>query len=473
MVQMCILQMSWIRPCQIAHSWCKQNKRKILGTHLTKMYQVLQSLIYNQQSSDLRFWCESDVIWVLFFGSLFETEEREKCSPAIWCVFAPDPTPKQPRLCFTRYIIQGVEARKENAPKAIFQAKLIFLPKFSISFEKHVSPCAGSNFWEPSPRCFPTNYVQLCEVPSSHQHKRLLFWCNLVEEWALTAKWDLSEICAHFHKALCWGAFLRSIQGRNATTKQERTCPTPLLSNNPVGPEPSQLLPAEHSVSDSRQAFIRRGVALKAVVVFRVTPLRGRQWVGYTHGVHLSSSLPFTYFRSFVFVQHRSLTTFCCDTVHTPHTSTEHRKAQKFSSRFCFVFCLFAVFVHIPLETDQKCLTSIFAVLFPGVIFPSPFSAEEGAVRLAIDEINNNTRLLPNHMLQYDSTTGSANQGLEGQVPAPDEALLPDHTLEYIGNHTSMLADFTAIQSGRSVLYVLTVECKELCWALWKVCRAA
>ncbi len=73
-------------------------------------------------------------------------------------------------------------------------------------------------------------------------------------------------------------------------------------------------------------------------------------------------------------------------------------------------------------------------------------------MRLAIDEINNNTRLLPDHVLGYEDVS----QGPGGRAPLPGQRatlggelpLLPDHELEYVGNHTGTLAEFTSIQAG-------------------------
>ena len=107
-----------------------------------------------------------------------------------------------------------------------------------------------------------------------------------------------------------------------------------------------------------------------------------------------------------------------------------------------------------------------------GVIFPSPHSPEEGAVRLAVDEINNNTLLLSNHTVQYeDIITALPNQSVHWdnttQVPiqlltdnsewiSSDyseydlSSLLPNHRVQYVGNHTGMLAEFSSIQAGNT-----------------------
>ena len=108
-------------------------------------------------------------------------------------------------------------------------------------------------------------------------------------------------------------------------------------------------------------------------------------------------------------------------------------------------------------------------IFISGVIFPSQYSPEEGAVRLAVDEINNSTLLLPNHVVQYDSTTVSPNQlvhndnsteqssterqyylSIETNEMGNNSPLLPEHQVQYIGNHTRLLAEFSSIQAGES-----------------------
>ena len=91
-------------------------------------------------------------------------------------------------------------------------------------------------------------------------------------------------------------------------------------------------------------------------------------------------------------------------------------------------------------------------------------------MRLAVDEINNNTLLLPNHTVQYeDIITALPNQHIHWdnatQVPnhlltdssewiSSDyseydlSSLLPNHRVQYMGNHTGMLAEFSSIQAG-------------------------
>ena len=121
--------------------------------------------------------------------------------------------------------------------------------------------------------------------------------------------------------------------------------------------------------------------------------------------------------------------------------------------------------------TSRTFFFPIFVLL--GVIFPSPHSPEEGAVRLAVDEINNNTLLLPNHTLQYDDIiTALHNQHVHWdnttQVPielltggsewissseyseSDLSRLLPNHRVQYVGNHTGMLAEFSSIQAGNT-----------------------
>ena len=132
------------------------------------------------------------------------------------------------------------------------------------------------------------------------------------------------------------------------------------------------------------------------------------------------------------------------------------------------------------MEILSLCIITSFSWFSPlGVIFPSPHSPEEGAVRLAVDEINNNTLLLPNHTLQYeDIITESPNQHVHWenttQVPFNrqtdnDESissefseleelssLLPNHQVQYVGNNTGLLAEFSSIQAGETSMSVLS-----------------
>ena len=93
-------------------------------------------------------------------------------------------------------------------------------------------------------------------------------------------------------------------------------------------------------------------------------------------------------------------------------------------------------------------------------------------MRLAVDEINNNTLLLPNHTLLYqDIITESTNQHVywenTTQVPINrltdnDESissefsnlelssLLPNHRVQYVGNYTGLLVEFSSIQAGKT-----------------------
>ena len=93
-------------------------------------------------------------------------------------------------------------------------------------------------------------------------------------------------------------------------------------------------------------------------------------------------------------------------------------------------------------------------------------------MRLAVDEINNNTLLLPNHTVQYeDIISALPNQRVHWDnttevpiQPLTDSSkwisseyseydlsrLLPNHRVQYVGNHTGMLAEFSSIQAGNT-----------------------
>ena len=93
-------------------------------------------------------------------------------------------------------------------------------------------------------------------------------------------------------------------------------------------------------------------------------------------------------------------------------------------------------------------------------------------MRLAVDEINNNTLLLSNHTVQYeDIITALPNQRVhwDNTTEVPIQlltdssewisseyseydlsSLLPNHRVQYVGNHTGMLAEFSSIQAGNT-----------------------
>ena len=94
-------------------------------------------------------------------------------------------------------------------------------------------------------------------------------------------------------------------------------------------------------------------------------------------------------------------------------------------------------------------------------------------MRLAVDEINNNTRLLPNHTVQYeDIITALPNHHVhwDNTTEVPIQlltdgsewissseyseydlsSLLPNPRVQYVGNYTGMLAEFSSIQAGNT-----------------------